>query len=313
MVACPYCNNVRSLLLGHVYCSRQAAPMHRLDTGTLFIKTKRLEETADHESRLSIRLSLNGRQYYRVGNNDHLITPDKYLIINQGQHYRTAFDNGTEQEIILVAFQPDFAGAVLHTLVTPPDRLLDDPFGVSGRQPVLFFEKTYDIDPLIRQLFARLRRLMDADISTRQTADLDGIYGALLLRMLETHRGLKPEIDRLGSLKPATRVELYRRLYAARDYLDAHLSRRVSLEEAARAACLSTHHFKREFQRLFGIPPHRYHVDKRLEWCRETLRKPGFQVQDIARQAGFEDASSFARLFRQRFSCSPLEYAGGKN
>lgn len=313
MVACPYCNNARSLLLGHVYCSRQAAPMHRLDTGTLFIKTKRLEETADHESRLSIRLSLNGRQYYRVGNNDHLITPDKYLVINQGQHYRTAFDNEVEQEIILVAFQPDFAETVLHTLVTPRDRLLDNPFRASDRQPVLFFEKTYDIDPLIRQLFARLRRLLDADMATRRQTDLDEIYSALLVRLLETHRGLKPEIDRLGSLKPSTRVELYRRLHIGRDYLDAHLFRRVGLEEAARAACLSPHHFKREFQALFGVSPHRYHVNKRLEWCRAALRKPYPLVQDIARQAGFEDASSFARLFRQRFSCSPLEYAAGKN
>lgn len=64
---CPYCESTKSLLVGHVFCSRHAhADMNALRSGTLYIKTKRLEETADHVSRLSIRLMLNGRQWYKV-------------------------------------------------------------------------------------------------------------------------------------------------------------------------------------------------------------------------------------------------------
>lgn len=304
MSICPYCNSAKSLLLGHVYCSRQSTPMQKLETGALLIKSKKLEETADHESRLSIRLMLNGRQYYRVGNHEHLVTPDNYLVVNQGQHYRTSFQGESEQEMMLVAFQPGFAEGLLHALVTPQDQLLDDPFHHNA-QPVQFFEKTYDADPVIRQLFSRLRRLMDEDISVRKEADTDGIYTALLVRLLDVHRNLGEKIDRLASVKVSTRAELYRRLSIARDYLDAHLHRRVGVEEAAAAACLSAHHFKRTFRELFGTTPHRYHVQRRLESARQLLRHGCPNVGEICRAVGFEDSSSFIRLFRRRFGYTP--------
>ncbi|MBV6439695.1 MAG: AraC family transcriptional regulator [Haliscomenobacteraceae bacterium CHB4] len=304
MSICPYCNSAKSLLLGHVYCSRQSTPMQELETGTLFIKTKKLEETADHESRLSIRLMLNGRQYYRVGNHDHIVTPDNYLVVNQGQYYRTSFHGTTEQEMILVAFQPGFAEGLLHALVTPQDKLLDDPFQ-SNAQPVQFFEKTYNADPAIGKLFSLLRSLMNKDISLRKEADLDGIYTALLTRLLDVHRITSEEISRLGSVKSSTRAELYRRLSIARDYMDAHLHRRVSVEEAANAACLSPHHFKRIFKQLFGATPHRYHVYRRLESARQLLRHGCLSVGEICHLVGFEDDSSFIRLFRRRFGYTP--------
>jgi len=282
--------------------------MHELDTGTLFIKTRKLEETADHESRLSIRLMLNGQQYYRLGAHDYLVTPDNYLLVNQGQHYRTAFSGKTEQEMILVAFRPGFAEGLLHSLVSPQDKLLDDPF-FEPRHSVQFFEKTYDTDPLIAQLFARLHNLIDEDLATRKEADLDGIYTALLVRMLEIHRNLKGEINKLGSIKAATRVELFRRLSIAKDFMDAHLDRRIQLDEVAKVACLSPHHFKRTFKMLFGQPPHQYHVGRRLEFCRQQLTRYAASVAEIGRQAGFEDSSSFIRLFRERYACTPAAYS----
>lgn len=278
--------------------------MQQLETGTLFIKARKLEETADHESRLSIRLMLNGRQYYRVGNHDHLVTPDNYLVINQGQRYRTSFHGETEQEMILAAFQPGFAEGLLHALVTPRDQLLDNPFH-HNMQPVQFFEKTYDADPFIGQLFSLLRKMMNEDMALRKEADLDGIYTALLARLLDVHRHTGKEIGRLGSAKLSTRAELYRRLSIARDYLDAHLYRRVGVEEAATAACLSVHHFKRAFKELFGITPHRYHVQQRLESAKQLLRHGRMSVGEICHLVGFEDDSSFIRLFRLHYGYTP--------
>ncbi len=311
MNICPYCRNARSLLLGHVYCSNEGTAMQKLDTGTLFIKTKRLEETADHESRLSIRLMLNGQQHYKVGRGDHLVTPDNYLVVNQGQHYRTAFSADCEQEMILVAFQPGFAEGLLHDLVRPEDKLLDDPY-LHNPQPVCFFEKTYPKDPVIAQLFSTLRSLVDEPMCIKKEADLDGIYTALLLRLLETHRYARQEINKLGSVKMSTRSELYRRLYIARDFMDAHISRKIDIAEAANTACLSPHHFKRTFKELFGISPHQFHIKKRLETAALLLQKQ-LPVNEVCRSVGFEDASSFIRLFRRHYACTPGEFADRKN
>lgn len=293
------------MLLGNVYCSREGDAMSQLETGTLFIRTKTLEETAEHVSRLSIRLMLNGRQLYRVGKDDHLITSENYLVLNQGQRYRTTYSGTREQEMILVAFQPGFAEGLLHTMLTPEDQLLDEPFFQSD-QPVRFFEKTYQIDPQIHQLFMRLRSWMDEDLSVRQQADVGEIYTQLLLRLLAVHRNVRTEINRIGSCKLSTRVELYRRLQIAKDYLDADVSRRVQIDEVSRVACLSMHHFKRAFKELFGITPHRYHLTQRLQMSR-TLLEQQATVSDVCLSVGFEDVSAFIRAFRQQYHRTPGE------
>lgn len=296
------------MLMGNVYCSHSADNMAGLDNGTMMIRADELEETADHVSRLTIRLSLNGEQYYKVGSNDHIITPKSYLVINQGQHYRTAFNGTKDQEMILVAYKPTFAAGVLQSLVTSEDKLLDDPFK-PAEQPVAFFEKNYEMDSEIQQIFFTLRKLMDEkDLGWKREYDLQDIYTKLLIRLLDVHKNLKQDIDKLKSAKLSTRTELYRRLSIARDYMDAHPEKRISIEEVAHIAFLSPHHFKRAFKELFNITPHQYHVERRLEHSRTLLADESSKIEDVCRKVGFENSSSFIRLFREHYGCTPKAY-----
>lgn len=59
------------MLMGQVYCSNHShVPIEKLETGTLYIDSRHMEETAEHISRLSIRYSLKGEQYYRIGSDN---------------------------------------------------------------------------------------------------------------------------------------------------------------------------------------------------------------------------------------------------
>jgi AraC family transcriptional regulator len=305
---CPYCNSAQSILMGNVYCSHSADNMAKLDNGSMMLRSDNLEETADHVSRLTIRLSLNGEQYYRVGSHDHVINPKSYLVINQGQHYRTAFNGTQGQEMILVAFKPSFVSGVLQSIVTTEDKLLDDPFK-PAEQPVAFFEKCYDMDEEIQDIFTKLRKLMDEkDLGWKKEYDLQSLYAGLLLRLLGVHKNLKQDIDQLKSAKLSTRTELFRRLTIAKDYMDAHPDKRISIDEVSQIAFLSPHHFKRAFKELFQTTPHQYHVEKRLEYSRELLSESSNKIEDVCRKVGFENSSSFIRLFREHYGCTPRAY-----
>ena len=304
---CPYCNSAKSILMGNVYCSHSADNMHSLDNGAMMLKLDKLEETADHISRLTIRLTLKGDQYYRIGSHDHSINPDSYLIINQGQHYKTEFNGTKNQEMILVAFKPGFAAEVLHTILTPEDKLLDDPFKPID-QPVAFFEKTYEMDPEIQNMFLHLRKLMDEEIGWKKEYDLQSLYSAILTRLLFVHKNLRHEIDKLKGSRLSTRTELYRRLSIAKDYMNAHPGKRISIDEVAAIAYHSPHHFKRSFKELFGITPHQYHVQRRLAYSQKLLKDGSGKIEDICRQVGFENSSSFIRLFREHYGCTPRAY-----
>ena len=107
---------------------------------------------------------------------------------------------------------------------------------------------------------------MNEDIGWKKTVDLDSVYSATLIRLLQIHRGLYAEINKINSVKFSTRKELYRRLTIAKEFLDTNLHRKVSVEEVSRVASLSSHHFKKTFKKLFGLTPHHYHVKKRLEY-----------------------------------------------
>ena len=91
----------------------------------------------------------------------------------------------------------------------------------------------------------------------------------------------------------------------AKEFLDNNLDRKISGEEVSRIALLSPHHFKRTFKELFGYAPHHYHVKKRLEYSRKLIEAGGLQVSEICHLAGFEDSSSFIRLFRSNYGCTP--------
>jgi AraC family transcriptional regulator len=296
------------MLMGNVYCSHSGDTMAKLDNGAMMIRSDELEETADHISRLTIRLSLNGQQYYRVGSHDHVINPNSYVVINQGQHYRTAFNGTKDQEMILVAFKPSFASDVLQSLVTNEDKLLDDPFKPAD-QPVAFFEKSYEMDTEIQTLFFKLRSLMEEEnLAWKKEFDLQALYASLLIRLLGVHKNLKQDIDKLKSAKLSTRTELFRRLTIAKDYMDAHTEKRISIDEVSNVAFLSPHHFKRAFKELFNTTPHQYHVEKRLEYSRHLLNEKSNRIEDVCRKTGFENSSSFIRLFREHYGCTPRAY-----
>lgn len=303
---CPYCFNARSMAVGNIFCSNHHnADMHQLQTGAMLMKLPRLELTDTHVSRLSIRLMLNGEQFYRVGSKDCLLTPQKFLLINQGQTYQTAFDvEQGELEMMLVAFRPGFAEGVLHSLTAHAERLLDDPFFIPG-EPIHFHEQTYDIDPVITQLFQRIHRLIDEEDAYKRHLDINHLYTSILERIFMLQWNIHEEVNRIDAVKMSTRQELYRRVSAARDYIEAHYREPLSLEVIARTACLSIHHFKRLFKAVYNTSPHQYVVERRLTQARRLLLTTDWPVQTICEWVGFHDTSSFIRLFRSHFGNTP--------
>jgi len=276
-------------------------------TGFMTTKSKLLEETTEHVSRLSIRCTTSGEQHYKIGGNDHLLTKNNYLLINRGQSYKTSFESATEQEMELVAFQPGFAEELYYSLNRSAGALLDDPYN-SWNQQVTFFEHTYDMDPTIKIIFDRLRNITLLDDAVKREMDLESIYTALLTRMLETQHNIRTEIEKLSSAKLSTRKELYRRLNIARDYMEAHMDDKLSLEDISRISCLSVHHFRREFKSLFGCSPHTFLLNKRINRARYLLGNEHLNLNDVALACGFESTSSFIRVFRQYTGNTPGNY-----
>lgn len=303
---CPYCESTKSLLVGHVFCSRHAhADMNALRSGTLYIKTKRLEETADHVSRLSIRLMLNGRQWYKVDGGDRLVHRDNFLVIDQGQHYRTAFSGERDLEMLMVGFRPGSAQEVARSLTLGHEQLLDEP--CRDTEGPVFAAQTYTMDPVIRALFSQLHVLVQTGVEDHASDDIEVIHDRLMERLIGLQSGVRLNMERLDLVRRATRVEIWKRLTIAREYAEAHHAHALSVADLARVACLSPHHFKRLFREVYGVPPHRFLRQVRLMHARHLLSDGDRPVHEVALAVGFKDASAFSRVYRQVMGRAPRD------
>jgi AraC family transcriptional regulator len=163
-------------------------------------------------------------------------------------------------------------------------------------EPRLFF---YDAD-----LWATTRKLAR---QIERGHGTDGLYvdalGLLLRRELIRFCGDPPagETARHGGLAEW-------QVKRAADYIETHLGEQIPLAVLAATARLSPYHFTRAFKRSFGMPPHRYHTQRRIERAKSLLAQSILSITEIALEIGFGQASSFTAAFRQLVGCTPRSY-----
>jgi len=97
-------------------------------------------------------------------------------------------------------------------------------------------------------------------------------------------------------------------LRRVREYIEAHLENKVSLQVLAGIAGLSMSHFAKAFKQSEGVAPHDYLVRRRLQRALERLAETDLPLSAIAYTTGFADHSHLTRQFRHHFGVPPSRY-----
>ena len=92
-----------------------------------------------------------------------------------------------------------------------------------------------------------------------------------------------------------------------RDYLHAHVGEEVSLDELSQVAHMSKYHLLRCFRDYFGMTPHQYWQNYRINRAKEALEL-GMPLVDVAFTFGFSDLSYFNRRFKPMFGLTPYQF-----
>lgn len=110
----------------------------------------------------------------------------------------------------------------------------------------------------------------------------------------------------------ATAAAYTERVNLAIEFIEKNPGRRLRLNDVARAAMFSPHHFHRVFQAMTGERLGDYIRRRRLDRAlgmmvnRPAGRKPS--LTRIAAACGFASPSEFSRSFKQRFGASPRTF-----
>ncbi len=83
---------------------------------------------------------------------------------------------------------------------------------------------------------------------------------------------------------------------------------KVTVSELAKAAMCSPTHFRRLFQKVVGMSPRQWLLERRLQKAAQLLQTTDKTVQQIADACGFESLSHFTRYFKAKFRMSPSQY-----
>lgn len=100
----------------------------------------------------------------------------------------------------------------------------------------------------------------------------------------------------------------YSRIAPAVEHLRTFFREKITIEELAKIAGLSSRQFGRCFIDTYGISPQKFLIQMRVQAACELLRGSNDDLADIALNLGFYDQSSFTLQFRKNMGLTPRRY-----
>jgi AraC-like DNA-binding protein len=163
-------------------------------------------------------------------------------------------------------------------------------------KPRLFF---YDRD--LWETALKLKSLVEnPGAMHRQYAEALGIVLTYELVRINGDTGLRGPVSRGGL------ASWQQKRVAA--YIEERVADDIPLATLAELARLSPYHFSRSFKHSFGMPPHRYHANRRIERAKRLLANRELSVTAIALDVGFSETSTFTAAFHRLTGQTPSCY-----
>ena len=101
-------------------------------------------------------------------------------------------------------------------------------------------------------------------------------------------------------------------LSAVAEFLDQSLATMPTLENLTALAKCSEGHLIRSFRRQYGLTPHAYLLNRRIQKSRELLQQ-GMELVDVAQQLAFSDQAHFQRTFKKLTATTPGQYQNNRS
>ena len=237
---------------------------------------------------------VRGNLIYNIGGTGVQLTAGDIIFVNSGVIHRCDTENSGVKDNIL--FSPEF-------IALPGSILFEkyvQPFLTSDLEYRLFLRDRPE-SAAISGIMDRIRELSDSEISLRELKIHTLISSVWELTFKETESILKRQTSQKNRM-------LNIRLQKMIEYIHAHYSEHIRLEDIASSANVSQSEAIRCFRTGIQTSPVNYLNDYRLLQARDRLMSANETVTSVAFSSGFESAGYFSRVFKEKFGCSPNEY-----
>jgi AraC-like DNA-binding protein len=234
-----------------------------------------------HET-FSIGIVTSGRCTYVNGNTRQRIGAGTMVLMNPGDAHACNPHDGAPWSYRMLYFDVAWLMGIQQDL------------GRRGSDQFRPFAATATLQPT---LYAGLHRLYE--LLTDPHAECLQKHGAAVAFMAAVQRRLSPAEDAPSHDHPG--------LARAAEFIRDNYTRSLRLEEICAAANLSPSYLIRAFNDQYGLTPHAYVTNCRIEFSRAQLRR-GRPIADVALAAGFADQAHLQRSFKKLVAATPGQY-----
>lgn len=224
-------------------------------------------------------IGLKGQAEFEVSGSGNLVGPGQGCVVRAGEGH--AFGGLAEQSDILVLNMPLASiddAAALHRLNE-----------LSHRD--IYFQLDGKIQKLIQMLVSEMRASPDDMLLSRACNDT-------VVALLHRH------MSEFSTPRKESRFDLD----AIDQYIDQHLSHKISVAQLAGSVFLGESQFHSLFKDQMGITPHQYVLNKRVDMAKRLIEQGNLTLGQVAELAGFSGQSAFTHTFSRLQGLSPSQY-----
>lgn len=232
---------------------------------------------------------LSGQASYDIEGQHYALEPGDIVLVGRGDIHRPEVVEGIPYERVILYIAPEFLRQS-----SRPDCDLESCFHMARR------EFRFALRPSARD--GRLGGIL----SELERALTGGGFGAELLSralfvqlLIEVSRGLED-----SGLSYVTGAVYDEKVVAILQYLNGHLTERLTIDDLAERFYISKYYMMRKFRAETGYTIHNYLVGKRLLLAREWIAA-GVPATDACYRSGFQDYSTFSRAYKRLFGTAP--------
>ncbi|HVU96420.1 MAG TPA: AraC family transcriptional regulator [Puia sp.] len=281
--------------------SHEITPPEYSDHYLFFEELHRPYECPEHPANIGLLVSTRGTCGYYVNGAKNLIGGTNTFFISRGSGLAI---RNTEKDVApaLLFFHSRLPDLVQHSLLYGGEVLLEKPFD----------SLPFDFSWLERvhtdaRLYETVHSLIGLGSSCSSFAALhtDMVIRQLFEDLLVKNQDAYRKSLNVQAVKASTRLEIFRRISTARDWMEAHYNADITLEDIGAVAAMNSQHFLRMFKQVYSITPHQYIIDLKLRKAKELLETTSLTISEICQNIGFESVFSFSILFKGRFGQPP--------
>ncbi|WP_252107178.1 MULTISPECIES: AraC family transcriptional regulator [unclassified Halomonas] len=229
-------------------------------------------------------VTLGGRQDFFSGGQFHQSPPGNVIVFNPEEVHDGQSGGEHTLDYLMLYVDPDQLAPLFA-------EALGRPSGAGFRSPTTLMH-----DAKLRTSILELARLVTQGIGS--CIDQENALYRIAERTAQLGGAV---VDKPRATRPEAMLE------RAKAYIHAHLEQDISLDAISAAAHLSRYHFLRLFRQHYGITPHQYVINCRINAARAALTE-GALPSDVALRYGFSDSSHFNRRFKRIYAVTPSQY-----